>query len=238
MLKKIILYFLCILFLNENIDAQKNVTYQNLYWTRLYAQVKLGKKWALHSEWENRRFLKNNHQHHFITHQRIYYKTSESSNIALGFTYSRQSPHDENAINGLIVPELRLVQEANYSTSLTEKGVSLQQRLRIDERFIRKNDGKNLLSGYDFNFRFRYRLQLNYKVKKTNFKASDELMVNAGKNIIHNVFDQNRLYFGIEQTINKHFSIEIGYLKWFQQRNVANQFFDRNIIRTTISTNF
>jgi hypothetical protein len=59
-------------------------------------------------------------------------------------------------------------------------------------------------------------------------------MVNAGDKIIYNQFDQNRVYAGIEQGLNKKFTIELGYLHWYQQRASGYQFFDRDIIRLTI----
>ena len=63
---------------------------------------------------------------------------------------------------------------------------------------------------------------------------SDELMINVGNNIIYNLFDQNRIYLGMEQSFSKTISAELGYLYWFQQRSSGNQFFDRDIIRFTL----
>jgi hypothetical protein len=96
-----------------------------------------------------------------------------------------------------------------------------------------------LAEGYDFNFRFRYRLQLSFILgrtdakNKTTVKLSEELMVNAGKSIILNLFDQNRLFLCVEQGIGKGISAEIGYLHWFQQRPSGIDFFERDIIRFT-----
>lgn len=150
-----------------------------------------------------------------------------------------QSSQDPNSTTGLVVPELRPVQEINLNNPLSKR-FTLQQRLRIDERFIHKNNGIDLLDGYAFNFRFRYRLQASYKINKdeaknaTVLKVADELMINAGSNIIYNQFDQNRIYAGLEQGINKSISAELGYLHWYQQRAIGDQFFDRDIIRLTL----
>jgi Protein of unknown function (DUF2490) len=59
-------------------------------------------------------------------------------------------------------------------------------------------------------------------------------MLNAGKIIIHNQFDQNRIYLAIEQELNKTFSLELGYLNSYQQRSNGYQFYDRNIMRFTL----
>jgi hypothetical protein len=60
-------------------------------------------------------------------------------------------------------------------------------------------------------------------------------MINVGKAIVYNQFDQNRIYVGIEQGLGKGISAEIGYLYWYQQRASGNQFFERDIIRFTLN---
>ncbi len=59
-------------------------------------------------------------------------------------------------------------------------------------------------------------------------------MLNAGKAVILNIFDQNRVYVSAEQEIGKGFSAEIGYLYWFQQKASGVDFFERDIIRFTL----
>lgn len=217
----------------------KQVTKQSLYWIRYYNQLSINKKWTWHNEFEDRRFFENNQQHHFIVHSRLHYKFLKNADISFGLTYSLQSPQDPNSTSVLVVPEIRPVQEINYSNPISKK-LTIQHRIRIDERFIHKNDSKVLLDGYDFNFRIRYRLQASYKLSKeesktpTTLKLADELMVNAGNRIVYNQFDQNRIYAGIEQGLSKNFAVELGYLHWYQQRASGYQFFDRDIIRLTI----
>jgi hypothetical protein len=236
-IKSICLILFCALW-NEA-AAQKIITYQSLYWLRYYNQLILNDKWVWHNEMEDRRFLETNRQHHTILHSRLHYKFFQNADIGIGATYSLQSPQNPYATTTLVVPEKRLVQELNLNNPMSKK-FSLQQRLRIDERWIRKNDGKILYDGYDFNVRVRFRLQANYLISKsdaknkTTLKMSDELMINVGNNIIYNLFDQNRIYLGMEQSFSKTISAELGYLYWFQQRSTGNQFFDRDIIRFTL----
>ena len=236
---KIVAFLLLLIFLNPLVKAQKTVTNQSLYWLRYNNQLTVNEKWAWHNEIDDRRFLENSRQHHLIMHSRLHYQFFRNTAAAFGLTYSLQSPQDPNSINTLVVPELRPFQEISFSNVFSKK-FTLQQRFRIDERFIHKNNGKDLLDGYDFNFRFRYRLQANFKISKdkakdtTVLKVADELMINAGSNIIYNVFDQNRFYIGAEQGISKKMSFELGYLYWFQQRVTGSQFFSRNIIRLTL----
>jgi len=226
-------------FFSFYIVAQKIVTNQNLYWMRYYNQLEINEKFMWHNEMEIRRFFEGNVKHHFIAHTRMHYKTGQNTDVALGITYSRQSPQDPISTSNLIVPEFRGVQEFNYVIFISNR-FTFQQRLRIEQRFIRNNNGIELLDGYGFNFRFRFRLQANYRISneeainRTTLKISNEIMVNAGKNIIYNQFDQNRIYIGIERDFSKSISFELGYINWYQQTVSGNHFFNRDIIRLTL----
>ena len=59
----------------------------------------------------------------------------------------------------------------------------------------------------------------------------DEIFINAGENIVHNTFDQNRIYAAFQYGINKNIAVELGYLKSFQQRSSGVDYYDRDIIR-------
>jgi hypothetical protein len=234
-------YFLTLffLFLVIHIQGQANTTYQNLYWLRYYNQLSLNPKMTWHNEIEMRRFLDNNRLHHIIGHSHLHYKALPNLDIALGFTYSEQSPQFSDATSTLVVPEIRPFQEITTNQTFGKR-VSISYRFRLDERFISKNNGTVLFQGSDFNFRFRFRPQLNINLSKlesktpTNLKVSDELVVNFGGEILYNHFDQNRVYVGLEKVFSKNISLELGYLQWFQQRNTGKDFFERNILRMTV----
>lgn len=217
----------------------KEVAHQTLYWTRYYNQFTIHKQWVWHNEIDNRRFLSNSQQHHLIMHTHLHYRLHPNADIALGLTYSRQSPQFPDATLTLVVPEIRPFQEFNFIQPINKRLI-VSHRFRVDNRFFRKNNGKYLLEGHDFNFRFRYRFQATYLLSKlenkypATLKIADELMVNAGQNIVMNHFDQNRIYVGLEQALSKHFAVELGYMHWFQQRNTGYQFFNRNILRFTV----
>jgi len=223
----------------DTLAQKRELTTQRLYWTRYYNQLTINSKWVWHNEIDNRRFFQNNHQHHLIMHSHLHYKMPNNIEIAMGFTYSRQSPQFPDVPSNLVVPELRPFQEITLSSPFSKRFV-LSQRVRIDERFIHKNNGKVLEDGYDFNFRFRYRLQAIYLLSKINskypttLKIADEVMFNAGKTIVFNHFDQNRIYVALEQVLNKNLSFEAGYMHWYQQRNTGYQFFKRDILRLTL----
>jgi hypothetical protein len=221
------------------IFAQKSVIHQNLYWLRYYNQLCFSNKMVWHNEFENRRFLNSNQQHHFILHSRLHYKFLPNLDAGIGLCYSRQSPQIENSSTNFVIPEIRPEQEINLMNTFS-KQFSIQHRFRLDERFIHKNNGKDLIPGYDFNFRFRYRFQAVITTKNktakfpTNFKIANEIMLNSGKNIIYNQFDQNRISISLEKRIINSVSAELGFIHWYQQRTSGIDYFSRNILRLTI----
>lgn len=238
MLRKLFL-LIFILLVNLQVRAQKTVINQSLYWVRYYNQLSVNEKMAWHNEIDNRRFFENNRQQQLIVHSRFHYKISNSFEAALGLTYSSQNPQDPNSDSGLAINEFRPVQEFNYNISFNP-GFNLQQRLRLDERFIHRNDGLSLLEGYDFHIRFRYRIQMSYRLKEIeekvphSLKISDELMINSGTRFAGKRFDQNRIYAGLELGLITDLSAELGYLHIFQQRANTGQYFERDIIRLTL----
>jgi len=219
--------------------AQKSTTHQNLYWLRYYNQLSINQKFIWHNEIEERRFFQNNKANNLIIHSRLHYKIKPNLDVAAGLTYSEQGSQSPNTTTNFKVPEIRPVQELNYTLPISRK-FALQQRLRLDQRFIRSNDGSELQHGYRFNLRFRLSFQLLYKLnsdtskKQTTVKIANELMINAGKNITYNQFDQNRIYIAIQQDFNKNIALELGYLKIYQQKAVGNQFLNRDIFRLSL----
>ena len=154
--------------------------------------------------------------------------------MAWGQTFSWQNPQFPDAKIKLTVPEIRPFQELN-AVQRINKRIVFSTRVRIDERFIRKNDGSQLLEGYNFNMRYRLRLQYQFylwKKQNASIRVSDELMVNSGKNV--NFFDQNRIYIAYEHSFTNKLSAELGYLRWYQQRTQFDTYYQRDIVRLTL----
>lgn len=232
--KKIRSVLVIILFIPFVVFSQTNVTRQNLFWMRAMVQSNLNKKLFLINEIDNRRFYEGNTQHHTIQHNHLHFRINPNVDIAIGQTFSWQNPQFPDAAVKLTVPEIRPFQEMNAVQRINKK-IVFSTRVRIDERFIRKNDGSQLLEGYNFNMRYRLRLQYQYflwKKQNANLKISNELMVNSGKNV--NFFDQNRIYIAYEHSFTNKFSAELGYLRWYQQRAQFDTYFQRDIVRLTL----
>jgi hypothetical protein len=238
-MKKYILLFFFFIVTNYFLNAQteKNIDHQNLIWTRYYNQLELNDKWSIHSEFDNRVFIGPISQNLFVVRVQGRRKFSEQVELGAGFVCFSVSTQDPEVILGFNVPEYRGQQDITWKQNWHKIGIV--QRYQIEERFFQNFDREGLTSGTTFFWRFRYRLQGEYTFwKKENqyLKAIvyDEIMINAGKNVVYNTFDQNRIYVAMQYGVNKNLALELGYMNSFQQRASGVDYYDRNIIRFSI----
>ena len=238
MKKNIPLFFLFILSNFMSIaQEKKNIDSQSLLWTRYYNQLELNTRWSIHSEFDNRIFISPLDQNLFVLRVQGRYKVLEQMELGAGFTYFSVATQDPDIHSKFNKPEYRIQQDATLKQNLGK--INLNQRFQIEERFFQNFDKERLISGSTFFWRFRYRIQGDYNFwqkKKQFLKAiiSDEIMINAGKKVVNNTFDQNRIYAGLQYGINFSLALELGYMNSFQQRSTEVDYFNRNIIRLSI----
>lgn len=238
MKKNILLFFFFIL--NNyvsNAQTGKNVDHQNLFWIRYYNQLEINDKWSIHSEFDNRVFINPIVQNLFVVRVQGRRKFSEQVELGAGFVYFSVATQEPEVNLGFNIPEYRGQQDITWKQNWNKIG--LNQRFQIEERFFQNFDREGLTNGTTFFWRFRYRLQGEYTFwKKENhyLKAIlyDEIMINTGKNVVNNMFDQNRIYTGLQYGISSSVAVELGYMNSFQQRATGVDYFDRNIIRFSI----
>lgn len=227
--------FLACSFLNA--QTTKNVDHQSLLWTRYYNLLNITNKWSLHSEFDNRVFLNSLEQNLSLIRVQGRYKINSEIEIGAGYVYFSVSTQDPQLTYSFNVPEYRGQQDIIWKQDIGKFVIG--QRFQVEERFFHNADKVELLQGTTFFWRFRYRLQGEYNIwKKDNqyLKAiiNDELMINGGKNVAKNTFDQNRIYAALQYGVNKKIALEIGYLNSFQQRASGVDYFNRDIIRFTL----
>jgi len=129
--------------------------------------------------------------------------------------------------------ENRLVEQVQLN-SKREK-ISLTQRLRIEQRWIQKVINFQPPDETRYVNRFRYLLSLNISISNNKkipaLALADELMMQTGKDIIYNNFDQNRFFAGIKQQLTKTISFDFGYMQVWQQKLSGYQYSRNHTIR-------
>lgn len=229
-----VLVALVLFILSGNLaSAQRTITKQHLIWNRHYLTIELPKNLQIRQEVEERAYWFPWRQHQFLVRSHLVYKLKKAPwQFAAGFTYFVQtSPQMQDADETNQHTELRPQLEIATKQKLHQK-LSLVHRYWSEFRFFEDASGK-----FPFgNLRFRYLLELQYSpISKLTLKAFNEVHLNAGKNIVYNVFDQNRTGAGIKYMIVPEFGIDAGYFYWFQQKSDGIGRFGRHILRITFS---
>jgi Protein of unknown function (DUF2490) len=231
-------HFFCLfLILTGQLSAQKQVFFQQTYWTRAYLQAKIKPNLILHFEIDNRRFFAPSGHNQFIAHTHLHKRFKNEIELGFGGTFSKIFSQIPATTNALAVPELRIFQEISKDLYLNSK-LKLIPRLRIDERFFRNTNGISLTKGFRYATRIRGRIQLQYAFKKAVLvKSGDELMFQFAKKAT-NYFDQNRLYCGFEHKFSKHFAWEFLYIWVYQHKQNTEIYYDRDVLRFTLYGRF
>ena len=231
-----IFFFLLVCFISRA-QTEKNVDHQSLLWTRYSNQLSINHKWAIHTEFDNRIFIAPVQENSYVFRIQGRYKINNTLEVGAGYAYFNVTTQDPEQTYDFKVPEYRFQQDITWRQEYGNFGIN--QRFQVDERFVHKANKDELLEGTTYSWRFRYRLQGEYSFwKKENqyLKANvyDEIMINAGENIVNNTFDQNRFYAGLQYGMTKNIAFELGYLNSFQQRSSGVDYYARDIIRFTI----
>ena len=231
--------FLIFIFFSTFLFGQKNVENQQLLWYGYYNKLQINKNWVLNSEVQERHFYQPLVQHQLVFRTNLDRRILDDINVSLGFVVFLQSPNDPESESTLMVPELRT--DFGFNARKKYKYFNVNQRFKVEARFFHQTENNELVGGYQFsNFRMRYQLGLDIPLikkqdaEKLILKIKDEVMFNFGKNIVKNVFDQNRIYIGLNYPMNKNLAFEAGYLNWFQQRPSGTDFYNRDIIRFSV----
>lgn len=171
---------------------------------------------------------------------------SATNIIRIGYTYYLSDQTRLTAGYGYVthfspgtlpdVPEHRPWQQIQWMDK--KNGFSLAQYLRVEERYRRRVSEGELTNEYNFNWRFRYNFSLTLPLKGKQVSAktpflffNNEIHINAGKEIVNNYFDQNRLFLGLGYQFTSQLNAQLGYLYVFQQLAAANSYVHINAIR-------
>jgi hypothetical protein len=229
---------LCASQLTSAQTTKQSETRQQL-WLGYFNQTRLTNKsgiWVdLHARF-NEDFIKETFQN--IARVGYIYYLSDQTRLTAGYAYVTNYPHN----GGPNVPEHRPWQQIQWFDK--KNGFNLMQWLRIEERYRQKVADGALVDSYNFNWRFRYNFALTFPLKgkqvvpKTPFLFfNNEVHINAGKKIINNYFDQNRLFLGFGYQFTSHVNAHLGYMYVFQQQPEGNKYFNTHAIRLFVFHN-
>jgi hypothetical protein len=204
--------------------AQKDITHNTHTWVSINSNLFISKQWFIMTDLHLR-------ENDFFASNSFLF-----GRIGLGYQVDKQVSFAAGYGNLLAAPALaggrtradenRLFQQVQLLTSY--KKIKMLQRLRNEQRWQPivlndQNTGKNKFSN-----RVRYLLNLSIPVFKNprlpQLVIADEILLQFGKDVVYNTFDQNRLFIGIKQKISNSLSFDAGYMNVFQQKSNGNSY--------------
>lgn len=212
-----------------SVAAQKRIGTSEQTWLGYIQQVRLSQRWGLTADVHFRtadNWLKGRN----LSLGRIgaIYYLSSNTQLTAGYAHFHYYPAEQHPLGAR--PEQRLWQQVAWGHEKAR--LKLQQRFRIEQRW-RKHIEANREIGddYDFNWRTRMQLQLLYAISKKgaapgtiSLMLADEIMLNWGKEIRNNTFDQNRFVAGVQLQLGKNSLLQAGYMYVFQQQPSGNDY--------------
>lgn len=224
----------------SQIEKRINKDYQ--FWTSSFQQIRITNKFGLYMDASYRRssnFLEQPFQ--LVIRPGVIYYLSNKVRIIGGYAYFSHYPGRTS--RHIVQPEHRGWQQLQWNQKYDR--LSTRQFIRFEQRFRRKFLNNDELSDeYNFNYRLRYNFSISIPLKgsegepKSVFASiTDEIMVNFGKEIIYNYFDQNRASVMLGYQLSKSSNILVGYMHIFQQTASGNAFNSNSAIRITFNQN-
>ena len=196
---------------------QKDIVNNNQQWLQYYNQTKLSEKWTLLFDggyrWKNE-FQESSQ---YIVRAAIGYNINSDIRISSGLAHLGFYSSDK--INRV---EFRPYQEMVVKNNFNK--INLVHRYRMEERFFNPVINGETQTPNTFNFRFRYSLMLSiplFKLSKVKtdkvflLNIGDEIFINAGKNVVNNIFDQNRFIISPSFKLNESLTLSLTWNSQF-----------------------
>ena len=212
-------------------QQQKQVTNLSQTWIGFNSLFRLNNKWGISADgnYRSKQFFSGDY--YSISRMGINYWVNDDILLTAGFGHQWTAPK----IKGwhTIANENRLYQQIMVSSKVGR--VSISNRLRNEERWQEKIVADTNTHISVFTDRVRYQLMLVVPFTRNPYfpslVVSDELMLQMGKTIVYNTFDQNRSFIGLRETITGNLSCDFGYMLVDQQKSTGYQYERDHLLR-------
>lgn len=223
------------LFLPVFVLGQKQITTTEQIWLGNANQVRTSEHWGVSSDllFRSRQNYTDGLSQASIRLGAVYYFNT-NARIAGGYAFVGNTLGKGHSA----VLQSEHTPWQQFSWTNKHQRLSLNQSLRLEERFRQKTLGNKTAPGYTFNYRGRYNLLLSYALSKKPAAVGafdavvyNEVYVNFGKQIIYNTFDQYRVFAGLNYHVTKKATLQAGYVDVFQQLPAPDKFRKLHVVR-------
>lgn len=160
--------------------------------------------------------------------------------LTVGYAYTQTYPYGNFPVSAAF-PEHRIYQQALVSHP--KQHVTLQQRFRLEQRFVRYPNTQD--RSWTYQNRFRYMLKADFPLTRRQDEEMEwylpiynEILIGLPPNYGARPFDQNRLFAGIGYSTGRAGNIEVGYLNQFLGQRNGRVFEFNNTLFVTFTSKF
>jgi len=204
--------------------TQKEINHQYQFWTSINSTTRLNEHWGILADFHIRR---NN----FMADPSFYfirgaanYWIKDNMTVALGYGHMWLAPSRSDWHT--FANENRIYQQ--FQVNLKSGKSSYLQRVRNEQRWQQKIVDDKRTDDYKFTDRVRYLFSYNYTIFQNKYLPSlavaEEILIQFGKEVVYNTFEQNRIFLGIRQNINSKLNFDLGYMMVYQQKSSGYQY--------------
>jgi len=200
---------------------------QSQSWFSVNSTFKLSNKWGVVGDLHIRRTNFMADPNFYFVRAGAGYWFNDQLNYILGYGHMWLAASKKG--ERIFVNENRFYGQLAYSSKVGK--LNILHRFRHEHRWRESVVADSLPNTTGFSTRLRYLISLTYPVfrnpKLPQACLANEVLVQFGKPIVNNTFDQLRLFAGIRQSIGRGWSYDCGYMMLYQQRASGYQY-DRN----------
>jgi hypothetical protein len=206
-------------------QSAKEVTSQDQSWFSINTLSRVSDRWGVVADFHAVR--RNN----FFSDPRFYfirmganYWLKDNITFSLAYGHMWVAPTVEGW--STFSEEHRIHEQFQFISKINK--ITVVQRLRNEQRWQEKMVNDQPSGNLRFTNRIRYLASFNIPLFKNKYLPSlalaDEIMVQFGKEVVYNTFDQNRIFIGIRQKISTDLNFDMGYMRVFQQKYSGYQY--------------
>jgi hypothetical protein len=196
--------------------------------------------WGIHFDAQWRRANVITRWQQYQLRPGLNYRRNRNQLFTVGYVFTRTYPYGEFPASAAF-PEHRMYQQALLRHPL--RSVILQQRIRVEQRWVRyasNADGK-----YTYQNRFRYLLKADFPITRNQNDSPkwylpiyNEFVIGLSPNYGARLWDQNRVFVGIGYSTGRAGNVEVGFLNQFLGQRNGRIFESNNTLFVTFTSNY
>lgn len=211
-------------------SSEKQVNSYIQSWVSLNSTLRFSKYWGMVADVHVRRDDIISEPYFYFLRTGISYWISGKYPVILGVAHLWQAPETGNRTWS---DENRIYQQ--WSAVQKQGIVSVLHRIRLEQRWKDHIVNDEVVGDKLFSLRLRYLASFDFRIfanpKIPSLVVSDEVLVQFGKSITYNTFDQNRLFIGVKEQLSRKLSCDLGYMNIWQQKSSGNLYAMSHVFR-------